>query len=363
MSLIFTETQKIIADLLRRKKSLSRAGLSELIGITPASISVQTRGMIDAGYLREGPKLRANNRGTPAVSLELVGEAALTVGLSVSPNHITMVLMDLSGETLAEYRQENTFPSVHEAIGFVVAKIIELAGSTGCSMDKMTGIGLALPGNFTSDQTLVLSRSMEPWRGVDIVEYLSKEFGIPIRTHNDATSAAFCENLLGNPEGYRNFFYCYLGKGLGGAPILKGEVYTGRHGNAGTLGALMKWGGARPTYQDLLDFLAGLERYPKSSEDVNALFAEEPELFEPWLERATLQLADLLFLVTTFYDPEGIVLGGSMPSGMLEAFAKRVDFGLLKGTTRGVLPQPPITVSGYSGNYASARGAAVLALP
>ncbi|WP_257098952.1 ROK family transcriptional regulator [Pseudovibrio flavus] len=363
MPLSLSETQKQIIDLLRRNDSLSRADLSDLIGITPASISVQIRTLIEAGLLQEGKKKRIGTRGQPAVSLSLKGDAACAAGLSLSPDHITMVLMDLAGGIRGEYRQENTFSSPEEATSFASEKLQALMVAEGLEQSKLNGIGLALSANFMSDrQSVVLSSSMKAWNADEIVAQLGAAFNVPVRLENDAIAAATCENMLGNPEGYESFFYAYIGKGIGGAPVLLREVYRGHHGNAGKMGALTRWGKSRPSTQDLLEYLGRHSHHVTSSAELVSLYETKPSLFDDWLEKASLQLTDMLFLATAFYDPQGIVVGGTMPPAILKAVVSRVDFSKLAETERGTLLQPSISVSEFSGSYAAARGAAALAL-
>ncbi|KZL18386.1 N-acetylglucosamine repressor [Pseudovibrio axinellae] len=363
MPLSLSETQRQIIDLLRRDNSLSRVDLSDRIGITPASISVQIRTMLGTGLLQEGQKKRIGTRGQPAVSLELIGDAAYAAGLSMSPDHITMIIMDLAGKVRGEYRQENTFSSVQEASSFASQKLLNLMAEQNLPRERLTGIGLALSGNFYADkQGLILSSSMRAWHADELVEQLNQALSVPVVVENDATAAATFENMLGNPSGYEGFFYAYIGKGIGGASVMQGQVYRGHNGNAGNLGVLTRWGKSRPSSQDLLEYLKQHGEDASSSSKLIAIYKAKPKLFDPWLQKASLQLTDMLFLATAFYDPQGIILGGTMPPEILQALVERVDFEKLDQMDRATLTQPPVSVSQYSGSYASARGAAALAL-
>lgn len=71
-------------------------------------------------------------------------------------------------------------------------------------------------------------------------------------------------------------------------------------------------------------------------------------------------MTDILFMATTFYDPEGI--GGTMPEKVITELSRRIEFRTVYASGRGLLEQPKIVVSSFSGNSASAMGAAELAL-
>lgn len=363
MPLNLTLTQKRMIDWLRRHPALSRAELSEKMGITPASISVQTRTLIDAGAIREGQKIRGKNRGQPAVSLSLQDHAAHTIGCSLSPDHLAVVVMGLSGKIIHESRAENHFKTAEDAIEYTYDTWKNVCETADLPADTLVGVGTALSANFNRQTgDLAQSNSLLSWHKTDPTPLLHQKFNVPILVENDATSAAYCESLQGNQENYTSYFYVYLGMGIGGAPVLNGQIYRGSHGNAGSFGALMQWGVPRPSYRDLLDYLSQQGISPVSRADIDQLYHQTPDILTPWLTRAGAQLSELLYMATIFYDPDGFILGGTLPDSLRQALCQHIDFARIESAARAKVAQPPIQVSHYSGHFAAAIGAANLAL-
>ena len=63
-----------------------------------------------------------------------------------------------------------------------------------------------------------------------------KATGLRVELENDANAAAYGEYKVGAGRGSRDMFYMSIGKGIGGAIILDGKLWTGASGLAGEVG-------------------------------------------------------------------------------------------------------------------------------
>src|SRR5262249_55188552 len=78
--------------------------------------------------------------------------------------------------------------------------------------------------------------TLEGWKGVPIRERLEAATGLPLFFGADVAAAALGERLYGVGIALRQFYYLYLGVGLGGTMVQDGVVIRGAHGNAGEIG-------------------------------------------------------------------------------------------------------------------------------
>src|SRR5450756_864062 len=100
-----------------------------------------------------------------------------------------------------------------------------------------TGIGCA----GMVDQkhgVLLFPPNMPGVRDVPLADIVSGFIGAPAYLENDANCALFAEWVSGVAVGRRNVVMFSVGTGVGGALIVDGHLYVGRHGFAGEIGHL-----------------------------------------------------------------------------------------------------------------------------
>lgn len=337
---------------------MARSVLADELGITRASISVQVKKLIEGGLLREAEKIESSRRGQPSIALELVPRQAFSVGVSLSPDHISVVLMDLTGEILAESREPNAHDSVLAASQAARTRAETLAHSCELEASALIGTGVSLPVNFQGAQNFALGSSMHRWSGEDARNSLRQVFGSDVRVENDATAAAIGENALGNHLNFNSFFYIYLGKGVGGAPVIGGHPLRGHFGNAGRVGALSHNRAHRPSMTSLMEELDRLNIRPGKREDLRAVVENHAGQMQTWTSTAVRELCQTVYQVTTILDPQGIILGGAMPHSLRDWFKDEISFCGLDYVYADQVKCPEIAVSKLPGDFAASIGAA-----
>ena len=74
------------------------------------------------------------------------------------------------------------------------------------------------------------------WQGLNLVEELQQEFGVPVAVENDADAAALAEAHWGAAKGSERFIYITISTGIGGGIIFSGKLYRGADGAHPELG-------------------------------------------------------------------------------------------------------------------------------
>ena len=161
-----------------------------------------------------------------------------------------------------------------------------------------------------------------------IVELLTAAMGIPVVVENDATAAAVGEQFHGAGRRLRDFFYVYIGVGVGGGMILSGHPYRGSAGRAGELGHVVVAPGGRPCacgnrgclerYASLSAAQQALDGLPEGSSRIDPLqIAAGIDRLGPWIALAAEHLATACVTIDNLLDPEAIVIGGIVPDAVL----------------------------------------------
>jgi predicted NBD/HSP70 family sugar kinase len=162
---------------------------------------------------------------------------------------------------------------------------------------------------------------------------LADRIRLPIYVENDATSAALGEMQFGALPDVTDFFYVFIGIGLGGGLVLDGRPCRGATGRSGELG-FMAIAGGNPREKYLADVVSlnvlyrRLAKAGHAAATPAALMALNDEargIVEAWLDDAALHLSQAFAAIACLVNPDTIYLGGRLPQAMLEALCRRIE--------------------------------------
>jgi predicted NBD/HSP70 family sugar kinase len=321
--------RRIVVETIRLQGPISRADLARKTGLAFQTISNIVDDLLRAQMLCESA-LPQMGRGAPAVGLTLDPDGGFTVGISLDHRRLVVVLVDIGG-TVRRHKSvdiEGLAPQV------VLTRIKQVTAALirheSIGTERLWGAGVVMPLQFENGAPVVFGpTSMPAWQQVPVVQWLSNALQIPVVAENDATAAAVGEQIHGVGRRLRDFFYIYIGVGVGGGMILSGHPYRGNAGRAGELGHIVVERGGRPCacgnrgclerYASLSAAQHALDGRPEGSSriDLEELAASAPKL-GPWIELAAGHLATACVAIDNLLDPEAIVIGGIIPDAVLK---------------------------------------------
>ena len=364
---------QIVHETIRLYAPISRADVARRTGLTAQTISNLVRQLIDSGLVVETTRV-TGSRGAPPIQLEVNPDAAFAVGLDLDTDHVTAVLVDLSGAVRARIHHEVSMASPSAALDLCVEATRALASELDLSMDQVWGVGVGIPGPMRPgpDGTYLVSPIAFPeWHDVPLAEQLHERLGLPVFIENNATAAALGEHWHGAGRHLSAFFYVYLGSGLGGGLVVQGAPFDGHTGNAGEIGYLFPRLGrapGSPTHVGelfnlglLYERLASDGIQASTLDDLLSLHDARAPAFEAWFEDAATELAGLLFTVRAILDPEVTFVGGRWPDLLLSDLLERARIHLSDATVPGGLDAPSLRLA-TAGADAGALGVASLPL-
>lgn len=176
--------------------------------------------------------------------------------------------------------------------------------------DDVAGIGCGVPSVVDVERGIVYAvENIPSWRQVHLKDELEGRFGVPAFVNNDANAFVLGELYFGKARGYRHVVGLTLGTGLGGGVVVDGRLYSGRNCGAGEIGMIPHRG------QIVEHYCAGafFERESGATGDVIFARARQGDAAALRLYAAYgRELAHAVMTVLYAYDPELIVLGGSI---------------------------------------------------
>lgn len=309
--------RRIVLKAIRQKGPVSRAQIARQVGLTVQTVSNIASELHDRGFVLLSPG-KPKGRGFPAPSLEVNPSGGFACGIYVTPRGIEAGLMNLAGEMIERRIVNETQMSADDAFECISGMVRELVKDRPAN--RIIGVGMAMPGPFDIEHmSFVGPTTMQEWRGIDVYEYLKAAVPFPVFVEVDSAAAAYGELLYGIGDRLRDFYYLYLGVGLGGSIIYDGEVMRGAWGNAGEIGhiPLVPGGDLCPCGNS-----GCLERYV-SLDAYDRRVAEIGE--DAWLEEIAPIFRAAIVTIENLFDPEAIVLGGLAPTELRQRLVELAE--------------------------------------
>jgi glucokinase len=365
----------LVRDAVRDLGEVTRADLSERLGLSPASISRIVRRLVESGAVSlvdvpaSGP-----GRTRDIIRFNQLAGAVIAIDLGGTKCH--GVLADLRAEVLLE-----DFRLTHEdgsAAETLISMIDDFrAGARESGLD-VRAVVVGIPAVPDPDTGLVGSGPNVDWEGYDLIGLLSEHVREPFRIENDVTLAAIGQAWRGEGSASDGFVTLSIGTGIGAATFANGQVLRGRHNQAGEIAGLImsrQQLNAEPGTVSGLESVASgpaiarraaqsIEGGADSSMSVEGLTAQDVfaaagqgdavavEVIEELLDYVAITIIDLSCVL----DPERIILDGSVGRA-LEPYEERI-----RARVSQRLPQPPAFCFSQLGPNATVIGAVAGAL-
>jgi predicted NBD/HSP70 family sugar kinase len=236
------------------------------------------------------------------------------------------------GGDILEIREGRTAPLESGGwLGFI-AQILS-ASTAHLARNRCLGLGLVTPGPFDTTWPGVPTPGAIPaLQRRNVIDDLSALTGVEVLLENDAMAAALGERLYGEARGVDNFFYVFIGEGVGGGIVIGGEPYRGSRGNAGEFGHIIIDPNGPKCYCGnngcLGEYLSlGSLRQWQSQSGLSP-----PTSRREWVRRAAEALSLGLADLENLFDPETIIIGGAAPPDLLRELVAQL--GDLRASVR-----------------------------
>lgn len=352
--------------LLADQGPLSRLDLARLTGLSKVTAGQLLARLGELGLVTVVGS-RPGARGPNAEVYGVVGSAAYVVGLEVAPREVVASACDLLGNEgqRVTTRMPARGPSgdPRTAVESAVTRALEAAG---VGRNRLRGVAIGVPGLVDPDLgDVTFSFDLPRWRP-GLRADLSRALRLPVTVDNDVNLAAVAEQRLGAARGEEDFVLVWVGRGVGSAIVLGGEVRRGAAGAAGELGYLPVPGIELPVhvsrrdkgaFQRLVGEEAVLalarERGCDHRSAVDALRSGDAALVEEVARRLAVGVAAVCAVV----DPRLVVVTGPLGGAGGEPLAA----GVAEAVAR-IAPVQPRVVPSQVDGAAVLRGAHLVAL-
>jgi predicted NBD/HSP70 family sugar kinase len=263
------------------------------------------------------------------------------LGVNIDRDHITVLVLDLLGRVRARASREGVLAGPSAAAAQVRAMVESLLVNPDLQGVQLIGIGVALPDGLA--QIPLPDRDLlHEWAEIDVGALVAEALAepararLPVFVENDAAAAAQGELQFGLGLKYDSFFYVLFSAGLGGGLVVDGEYFRGANGRSGEIGFLPIHSDrtAGRSLQDAVSLSALFAYLAQNGISVTApadladLDAQGRDLVDAWVDLAADLLTEPLLAVSWLVNPAALLLGGRLPSALVEQLAERLTSNL-----------------------------------
>lgn len=310
--------QKNIESILRvleECQPISRAEISRITDMSPASITRIVNALLALGLVSEGNIAPAAGRGRRAINLRIRPDGMYTLGVSLESSRIRLGVMDFAGHLAAA--EETALPappaSPEEAAGIARALFGRLGGEE--KWPGLRAVGVSVPGTVDNEAGRAARSDQLAWTDVSVTEPFARVFGLPAWAENDVKACLVGERAVRSIPDDEDAAYLLIGTGLGLAVSAGGHVLRGAGNAAGEIDGVPFGTGRLSDYlveRNLLALARSRDASVRRVDDIvlaqNEGAAWAVELMDSVIEAVRVAL----YIVNAFARPHHILLGGSL---------------------------------------------------
>lgn len=228
----------------------------------------------------------------------------MTIGVDLGGTNIRAGIVN-AGQVLNHKKEAfHTKGSLEETISNLKDFIRPLA------FPEISGIGIGVPSVVDVEKGIVYNVANIPsWICVPLKDILEEEFKIPVRVSNDVNCFALGEHQFGVLKGMKHVVGISSGTGLGSGIIINNELFNGANCGAGEIG-LLHYLDHNIEYYASGNLFSACYNTTAEVAHKRALQGDR-EALRYWNEFGK-HMAEAIKSVVFTYDPEAIVLGGSL---------------------------------------------------
>ncbi len=319
------------------------------------------------------------------------GRGAMIVGVDLGGTSVRAMVVDHKNKILSVVKIPT---KVSREAGALIAEIADAVKdavkTAGVARREVAAVSVGAPGSVDRARGVVHEAPNLGWNEVPLGPELKKLLGVPVLVDNDVNVGVVGEHALGAGRGAQELVGIFVGTGIGGGIISRGQLYVGCRGAAGEIGHMVlqvggpRCGCGRRGCAEALASRTAMERDVRaaiksgkksmvlkimkeqrrkrmtSSVIARALKKNDP-VMRKVMKRAQHYLGVLVANVINLLDPQCVVIGGGIAERLGEAFVGPIRKTAYKHficeRDRGRVKIVP----GSLGDSAGALGAVVLA--
>ena len=232
-----------IFRFIYQEKKISKQEIARGLGLSMPTITQNLTELYNRGLIYTDGTFESTG-GRKAKAIHCNMNAKHAIGIDITKNHISGVLVNLSGELVYSLRLRLRFePSeaYYRKLSALVDHVIE---SGKVSPETVLGVGVSIPAIIAKDnRTITYAPIVDV---TTIYEDLKNYLTYPYAIFNDSKAGGYAE--LWHTRDVENMVYLSLSNSVGGAVLMNSDIFYGDQCHSGEFGHMTLEIDGRPCY-------------------------------------------------------------------------------------------------------------------
>jgi transcriptional regulator of PTS gene len=230
-----------ILACIREAGIIARIEISNLTGISPATVSVITGKLLEDGLIEHseghGDDLSVA-RGRPKSFLKLNPHAAYAVGIKLGVQRVFISLTNFLGEVVISRARKVALRRISPQVlaRLCADEINAVLGETGTPRSRLAGVGVGCPGLVDHRQGVIQWSPIFEDQFIPFRNIMEEMTGLRVVVDNDVNLVGLAEQCFGLGRNLPDFVVVTVEAGVGMAIVLDGKLRRGQDGFAAELG-------------------------------------------------------------------------------------------------------------------------------
>ena len=216
-----------ILECIYRNPRISRKEISDLTGITPATVTTTTAAMVKEGLIAEAGQVE-EDRGTigrSRIALDICADYGCVIGVEFTVASVTVCATDLHGGILYTDQRPYTPQRDENTTALLIQRIQQCLAALALPSEKVLGIGIGVPGHMDGETRHMISTN-EFWSNFD-GRTVASAFRCPVVFENNVRCMALAQYLHHPQQTPSSFALFHIGRGMFCANVVDDELYIG----------------------------------------------------------------------------------------------------------------------------------------
>ena len=307
--------RSLVFRIILQQPGLSRANLADITGLTPASITHITAGLLRDEWIIEDPGVRSPRTvGRPSIGVRVSRGQHYIGAVHLQRRLVSVGLVELDGTIRAQTQEALDEQPDPGGAADLIAKLF-MKVQTQVSPKHVIGMGVGASGLVDYLTSTIRIAPGLGWFDVRLGTWLYERLGLPIVVDNNTRGMALAEYLMGRERQARWIVFLYAGQGTAAGVWADDRMFRGAHGIAGEVGHTsvdlngeVCWCGNR----GCLELYLGeqkIRRYLQMGNEgnISRSLTKTPKERRKWIEHL---IVTALVNIINAYNPDVIVVGG-----------------------------------------------------